>query len=113
VSPPTGEGSTGSSATGNGEGSAPASAISQTAPVGVGSAPGAVSEVRSVGVSSAPQQPPTPSRRERLGSAARRTDQALSRAAGHLRSIRNQLGRMPSDAAPHAPPPRMPIDHNE
>jgi hypothetical protein len=69
--------------------------------------------VRSVGVSSAPQPPTPPSRRERLGSAARRTDQTLSRAAGHLRSIRNQLGGTPSDAAPHTPPPRMPIDHHE
>jgi type IV secretion system protein TrbL len=82
---------------------------------GSGPTSGVVSDVQSVttGSSGVGQQLPPASRRERIGSAARRTDQALSRAAGRLRNIRNQLGGLPSDAAPHTPPPRMPIDHHE
>jgi type IV secretion system protein TrbL len=60
------------------------------------------------------QQPPAPNgRRERIGSAARKADQALSGAANRLRGLRYQLGGLPSDAAPHTPPPRMPIDHHD
>lgn len=81
-----------------------------------GAAPGVVSDVRSVASTpsaSQLQQPPTGSRRERIGSAARRTDQVLSRAAGRLRGVRSQLGGLPSDAAPHTPPPRMPVEHHD
>jgi type IV secretion system protein TrbL len=81
---------------------------------GTGSAPGVVSDVRSVGSTPAPsQQPPPGSRRERIGSAARRTDAVLSRAARRLRGVRNQFGGLPSDAAPHTPPPRMPVEHHD
>jgi type IV secretion system protein TrbL len=80
-----------------------------------GPMPDVVSDVRSVANSSGPgQQPPPPNRRERVGPTSPRTDQALSRAAGRLRGIRYQLGRLlPSDAAPHTSPPRMPIDHHD
>jgi hypothetical protein len=92
----------------------PSPAPVETAQAGPGSASPVVSDVRSAASSSgSTQQPLAPSRRERIGSAARRTDQALSRTADRLRGIRNQLGGMPSDAAPHTPPPRMPIDHHE
>lgn len=82
---------------------------------GTGSSPGVVSDVRSVGSTSAssPLQQPPGSRRERIGSAARRTDAVLSRAAGRLRGLRNQFGGLPSDAAPHTPPPRMPVEHHD
>jgi type IV secretion system protein TrbL len=60
------------------------------------------------------QQPSVASGRvETIGSAARKADQALSGAANRLRGLRNQLGGLPSDAAPHTPPPRMPIDHHD
>lgn len=85
----------------------------EPAQVGVGSTAGVVSEVRSVGNSSVPTQQPPANRRERLGAAARRTDQAFSRAVGRLKGIRKQLGGLPSDAAPHTSPPRMPIDHHD
>jgi P-type conjugative transfer protein TrbL len=81
-----------------------------------GTGSGVISDVRSVASSprsAQAQQPPSASHRERIGSAVRRTDQVLSRAAGRLRGVRNQFGGLPSDAAPHTSPPRMPIDHHE
>jgi type IV secretion system protein TrbL len=78
-----------------------------------GSTSGVVSDVRSVRTGSASPQRPAGSRRERIGSAARRTDRVLSRAAGRLRGVGNQFGVLPSDAAPHTPPPRMPIEHHD
>jgi type IV secretion system protein TrbL len=50
---------------------------------------------------------------ERFGSMARKADQAFSGAAGRLRGLRSQRGGLPSDAAPHTPPPRMPIDDHD
>ena len=32
---------------------------------------------------------------------------------GSAPRVRNQLGGLPSDAAPHTPPPRMPIEHHD
>jgi len=69
-----------------------------------------VSEVQSVnsastGKSAAPG--------DRLASGARRTQRTFSSAADRLRGVRRQWGGLPSDAAPHTPPPRMPIDHGE
>jgi type IV secretion system protein TrbL len=62
----------------------------------------------------ADQQPPaSKGLRERIASTARNADQAFSGAANRLRGLRNQLGGLPSDAAPHTPPPRMPIDHHD
>lgn len=82
--------------------------------LGAGSSSSAVSEVQSLAGNNGGQiQPPPQSRRERLESTARRADHALSGAAGRLRGIRTQLGGLPSDAAPHTSPPRMPIDHHD
>jgi type IV secretion system protein TrbL len=78
----------------------------------VGSSP--ASDVESVGPpASAKDQPPPPPLGEKLASSARRTQQVFSGAAGRFRGTRQRLGGMPSDAAPHTPPPRMPIDHSE
>lgn len=102
--------------TGAPEGNCSASVSSGPGQAGPGSNPGVVSDVRSVASSPASAQPPqspAAGRRERIGSAARRADRALSQAAGRLRGLRNQLGGLPSDAAPHTPPPRMPIDHHD
>jgi len=38
---------------------------------------------------------------------------ALTRAADQVRGFRRRLGSLPSDAAPHATPPRIPIDHED
>jgi type IV secretion system protein TrbL len=42
-----------------------------------------------------------------------RTGGTLSRAADQVRGFRRRLGQIPSDAAPHATPPRIPIEHEE
>jgi hypothetical protein len=74
--------------------------------------PGSASEVFS---SSTPggQPPPTPGRRERLASGARRTERVLSGASQRLRNTGPRFRGLPNDAAPHTQPPRMPIDHSE
>jgi type IV secretion system protein TrbL len=64
----------------------------------------AASDVASVG-SAAQVSPPT------LTPA--RGKSALSRAADQVRGLRRRLGSLPADAAPHATPPRIPIDHEE
>jgi type IV secretion system protein TrbL len=46
-------------------------------------------------------------------SKARRTQSVFSGVADRLKRTRQQFGGLPSDAAPHIPPPRMPIDHSE
>ena len=71
----------------------------------------AVSEIQSVGLASSGNPRPTPG--ERLASGARRTQRSFSSAVDRLRGVRRQWGGLPSDAAPHTPPPRMPIDHGE
>ena len=65
---------------------------------------GVVSDVTSVG-SAGPSnsQPPTPARGK----------SALTRASDQMKGFRRRLGSLPSDAAPHATPPRIPIDHEE
>ncbi len=75
----------------------------------------AASDVNSVhsGGSTDQQAPVASGRAETISSAARKADHALSGAATRLRGLRNQLGGLPSDAAPHTPPPRMPIDHHD
>jgi len=70
-----------------------------------------VSEVQSVSSASTRNSGPAPG--ERLASGARRTQRTFSSAADRLRGVRRQWGGLPSDAAPHTPPPRMPIDHGE
>jgi hypothetical protein len=67
---------------------------------GAGGAP-VVSDISSVG-SAGPTNP------QPAG-----TKGALSRAADQVRGFRRRLGQMPSDAAPHATPPRIPIEHEE
>ena len=69
------------------------------------------SEVQSVAFASSGNSRPTP--RERLISGARRTQSTFSGAADRLRGTRQKFGGLPSDAAPHTQPPRMPIDHND
>jgi type IV secretion system protein TrbL len=66
---------------------------------------GVVSDVASVGSGAglaSPQPPSTAKGRS-----------ALTRAADQVRNFRRRLGSLPSDAAPHATPPRIPIDHEE
>jgi type IV secretion system protein TrbL len=65
---------------------------------------GVVSDVASVG-STGPATPPPPSMAKGRS--------ALTRAADQVRGFRRRLGSLPSDAAPHATPPRIPIDHEE
>ena len=38
---------------------------------------------------------------------------AGARAADYMRGFRRRLGSLPSDAAPHATPPRIPIEHQD
>lgn len=65
---------------------------------------GVISEVASIGdASSANPQPP--SRAKGNG--------AITRATNQVKGLRRRLGSLPSDAAPHATPPRMPIEHEE
>jgi type IV secretion system protein TrbL len=74
----------------------------------------AVPEVNSVATgASAEQAPPRASGWERIVSTARRVHRGLSRASDHMDDMRRQIGPLPSDAAAHATPPRMPIDHHE
>lgn len=70
-----------------------------------------VPDVQSVGSASSGNSRPTPG--GRLASGARRTQKTFSSAADRLRGVRRQWGGLPSDAAPHSAPPRMPIDHGE
>ena len=89
-------------------------AISPDSPAGAPeTSPGgsAVSEIQSVGPASSGNPRTTPG--ERLASGARRTQRTFLSAADRLRGVRRQWGGLPSDAAPHTPPPRMPIDHGE
>ena len=58
-------------------------------------------------------QPPAQRHRERFGSTVRQANRAFSTASNGLRGTRNQLGGVPSDAAPHTPPPHMPINDND
>jgi type IV secretion system protein TrbL len=74
----------------------------------------ATPEVESVqSNTSSKKQPPAVGHTERIGSSAQKADQVLSGAANRLRGLRSQLGGLPSDAAPHTAPPRMPIDHHD
>jgi type IV secretion system protein TrbL len=61
----------------------------------------AASDVTSVGSTGQANPPPA------------RGKSALSRAADQVRGLRRRLASLPADAAPHATPPRIPIDHEE
>jgi type IV secretion system protein TrbL len=69
-------------------------------PVPIGGVVPDVVQAGNVGVAS-PQ--PTTARRMSAG----------ARAADYMRGFRRRLGSLPSDAAPHATPPRIPIEHQE
>ena len=58
-----------------------------------------------------PWEAPVPQVRNRPHTA--RGKSALTRAADQVRGFRRRLGSLPSDAAPHATPPRIPIEHEE
>jgi type IV secretion system protein TrbL len=55
----------------------------------------------------------TPRRRDVLASGAQRAERVFSGAAQRLRNAGPRFRGLPSDAAPHTQPPRMPIDHSE
>ncbi|MGA2214771.1 MAG: P-type conjugative transfer protein TrbL [Bryobacteraceae bacterium] len=81
----------------DGEGAAPSNVSSQD-----GS--GIVSDVTSVeSAGRLNPQPPLPANRRN----------PLTRAVDQVRGLRRQLRSLPSDAAPHAAPPRIPIEHEE
>jgi type IV secretion system protein TrbL len=88
------------------EGERPAAGFT---PLSVPIDPGSAGES---GSSPAPEAQPT-ARGQGFPSGARGTQRVFSGAAERLRGTRRRLGGMPSDAAPHTPPPRMPIDHSE
>ncbi len=72
-------------------------------PAGQGGS-GVISDVTSVGnASSADPQPPN----------ATKGKSAITRTADQMKGFRRRLGSLPSDAAPHATPPRIPIEHEE
>ena len=79
-----------------------------------GARPSAVSDVQSVSSSANTKHgAAAPPIGERVASRARRTQRVFSGAADRLRGTRQQFRGLPSDAAPHTQPPRMPIDHSE
>jgi type IV secretion system protein TrbL len=83
--------------TGDGEGAA-ASNLSSPDSSGI------VPDVTSVGNAGLPSpQPPPPANRKN----------PLTRAVDQVSGLRRRLRSLPSDAAPHATPPRIPIDHEE
>ncbi len=65
---------------------------------------GVVSDVTSAGSAAATNPQPPPTAKGKSG---------LARAANLVRDFRRRFGSLPSDAAPHATPPRIPIDHEE
>jgi P-type conjugative transfer protein TrbL len=72
---------------------------------------GSVSDVASSRSSSSERlQPPATGRGERLASGARRTEIVFSGAAERLRNTGQRFRGLPTDAAPHMQPPRMPKD---
>ncbi len=102
----------GDSLSGSGfENEKPASGFARTSiPVITGSAGDTESNSSA---SSTDSQPPTELQTEGFSSGARRTQGLFSGTVDRLRSGRRRLGGLPSDAAPHTSPPRMPIDHEE
>jgi type IV secretion system protein TrbL len=83
--------------TGDGEGVAPSNLSSPDSS-------GIVPDVASVGSAgtASPLWPPLANR-----------NNPLTRAVDQVRGLRRRLRSLPSDAAPHATPPRIPIDHEE
>ena len=79
------------------EGASPSNSTSQDSS-------GVVSDVTSVGSTGPTNPQPPPTAKGKSG---------LARAANQVRDFRRRFGSLPSDAAPHATPPRIPIDHEE
>jgi hypothetical protein len=78
--------------------------------------PGAASPVsglNSVGDFSNGRPANRPSGSRPTESPAERAQSAFGGVSAQFRAIRRRLGPFPSDSAPHASPPRMPIDHSE
>lgn len=73
---------------------------------------GAAPDIASSGIPGKRQQP-APRRREIVTSGAQRAERVFSGAAQRLRNAGPRFRGLPSDAAPHTQPPRMPIDHSE
>jgi type IV secretion system protein TrbL len=71
-----------------------------------------VADVSSLGSSTGAKSQAPPSA-GKLASSARRTQRVFSGAADRLRGTRRRFGALPTDAAPHAQPPRMPIEHSD
>jgi type IV secretion system protein TrbL len=80
-----------------------AGASSPVGPASPGSS-GVLSDVTSVGSAGPANPQPSTAAREKGG---------LTRVADQVRGFRRRLGSLPSDAAPHATPPRIPIEHEE
>lgn len=68
---------------------------------------------QSAGSRTPTSQSPAPERAQSPSSGAGQTQRVLSGFTGRLRRARSRIGGLPSDAAPHATPPRMPIEHDE
>ena len=101
---------TGSAASGGVSGSDSTAAVASVGSVGAGSSgaggsvspPSSPSAGSAADVSAVRTQPDPPS-----------TSSSPSTVADRFRSFRRRLGSLPSDAAPHATPPRIPIEHQE
>ena len=83
--------------------SGPVGASNPTGPANPESS-GVLSDVTSVGSTGPANPPPHTAAREKGG---------FTRVADQVRGFRHRLGSLPSDAAPHATPPRIPIEHEE
>ena len=83
-----------------------------SASTGPGAAPPISSSNSVAGSSSGRPANPPPGGRS-AGSTAERVQGAFGGASAQFRAIRRRLGPFPSDSAPHASPPRMPIDHSD
>jgi type IV secretion system protein TrbL len=101
---------TGSAADAGGSGAGATTEVASVGSVGAGSSggggsvspPSSLSSSSAADASTASRQPDPPS-----------SPGGASTIADHFRSFRRRLGSVPSDSAPHATPPRIPIEHQE
>ena len=101
---------TGSAAGAGGSGSGATTEVASVGSVGASSSAG--------GGSVSPPSSPSVSSASDASAASRQPDPpsssgGASTVADHFRSFRRRLGSVPSDSAPHATPPRIPIEHQE
>lgn len=87
-------------------------AATESASAGSQADPGSAAETATASTVSRAQAPTT-RHTGALASGAQRTQRVFSGAAQHLRNTGPRFRGLPSDAAPHTQPPRMPIDHSE